>query len=79
LSKACCGKKGEAAENGYSFQLQSIFQRSATHSRFAHATHQAVAIKAGVLCAFVKFPYSSLHCFGGSVDFKNLVKTKSVP
>jgi hypothetical protein len=42
LSKASFGKNAEAAENGHICQLLSVFQRSVTYSRFAHAAHQAV-------------------------------------
>jgi hypothetical protein len=45
---ACCGKNAKAAENGHICQLFKVFQRFVTHSRFAHAAHQAVTVKAGV-------------------------------
>jgi hypothetical protein len=80
LSKACCVKNAEAAENSDIFQLVSDFQRSVTHSRVARATHQAVAIKAeSLMCTCVQFQHSSWNCFGGSIDLQSLVKIKGVP
>jgi hypothetical protein len=60
LSETCCGRNAEAAENGHIlFKLVSVFQSSLTHSRVAHATHQAGAIKTSQLCACVQFQHSS--------------------
>jgi uncharacterized membrane protein YidH (DUF202 family) len=48
LFTACCDKNAEAAENSHICQLLNVFQLFVTHSKFAHAAQQAVAIKAGV-------------------------------
>jgi hypothetical protein len=54
LSKTCCSKNAEAAENGHAFYFLSVFQRSVTHSRAAREAHQAVTIKARVCCVRVR-------------------------
>jgi hypothetical protein len=76
------GKNAEAAENGHIFQLVRVFKSFVIHSRFdmqhtkdcilsliieALWAHQAVPIKTRVCCVGV-CNFSSLHCFGGSVD-----------
>jgi hypothetical protein len=53
LSEICCSKNAEAAENCHIFQLESIFQRSVTHSIVACAAHQAITSKAGVCMAAI--------------------------
>jgi hypothetical protein len=77
--KTYWGKNAEAASNGHICQLLSVFQRFVTHSRVAHAAHQAISIKASLLCASVQFQRSNLLCFDRSVDLQNLVKIKGVP
>jgi hypothetical protein len=51
--KIAVAKNAEAAENGRIFQCEHFFQHSDTHSRAAHAAHQAVTIKVGVCCVHV--------------------------
>jgi hypothetical protein len=61
LSEKCCGKNAEAAETGQFFQLVSVFQCTLTHSRAAHAAHQAVTIKVRV-CNVHVYKSSILAC-----------------
>jgi hypothetical protein len=51
LSQKCRGSKKKNI-----FQLFGILN-ALSHSRAAHASHQAVTIKAGVLCACEQFPH----------------------
>jgi hypothetical protein len=52
LSKTCCSKNAEAAENGQVFSFLSVFQRSVTRPRVAHAAHQAIKNQGqSLLCA----------------------------
>jgi hypothetical protein len=62
-----------SVKTSHIFQLVGIFQRSVTHSRFAHAANKA-GYKQGwtLVCACERFQHSSLHCLGSYTSIYKL-------